>query len=167
MFNPIFIQRCFRDWLGFNESYSDCETPLTERVTKSDSGFYFSQFHTLLQTDNLRSVAPNFNAYNVNGWSGYSVYDVGTNYSENELVLDSSETLLFQSLQNGNLGNDLPVAPENSDFWKFVKYKPTFENWLYQERDKAVLQAVRKVFDKKQLGKYTKKTFQDQYIYRS
>ena len=148
MYNLSTLKTELTGWIGFRES-SDAGVDVIDSTLKTaTSGSYFDEFHPLLQTDVLYSIAPDFMSYNYPAWSNLTTYAAGARVSHSSKA--------WQSKQGANL-NKTPAA---GAWWELM-----FSAWLQERVNASVANLFNRLATEKKLAESTKSVFDNKQIF--
>lgn len=161
MFNSSTVLACFNgsnsSYIGWRNSDDPCEKALATKLTTSDSGSYFNEYHPLLTYKNIKSIAINDKGFKIGVW------DVATNYITGKYVeyeVDG-KTIYYKSLDDVNLGNQPDISPL---FWEEVDF---LSDWYERRTNESLDKLVHNVAINKQLRHKTKTILDDFKIYKN
>jgi len=147
---------CLKPLLGWRESEDPCTDSLFELSTEiqsSESGLFYNDVHPLLTIENIGYVAPNFQQYIANT----QPYNPTSTYAQEDRVNFNGD--LYESLVNGNTGNDPDVSPTE---WEQVLL---FSEWLDRGDEASILKFMHELINKKKIRKDTKSLLEDTKLY--
>lgn len=146
MYNIQGVISCFDTYQGFRDSEDPCIKNLLPQFTQSDSGTFFNDYHPLLSPSNLKSIAPNFEAYKIAEYDNLTAYAIGDRVK----VTTGDIVRFYDSLTAANTGNDPSSNPSD---WE---EKDLLGQWLKEKADHATNKMIQKLATIKSLNRQTK-----------
>jgi hypothetical protein len=147
MVNIATIKTALTGLIGFRNSADAIIAQIDADLTATSSGTYWDDVHSLLHTDNLYYVSPNFEAMN------YSAYSTPT-YNTGDKVISSS--IAWQSKVDNNQGN----TPAVGSYWETC-----FSAWLRDRSEASMAKLFNKLFANKKLSGSTKSLFENRMLF--
>lgn len=119
---------------GWRQNYNVSEFTLASSLTESETGQYYQEVHPLLTLENIKAIAPEFEALTLPPWL------IGTQYRANDRVVLS--TVLYRAKRD-NLGQD----PRTHT----LDWEPydAFSQWLEEKTKASIMTAIRSFWDAK------------------
>jgi hypothetical protein len=153
------IYTCLEQLVGYNQPVSDCPPALSDFLTASESGLYFTDFSPFARVDYLQDVSPNYllaqtanyNALQV--WNNTTTYPAGTNVRDD---LGQWEAVVTNINQKPSF---------ESAFWKFMRFEPTLNGYLAETRRKAAKTILHKLFEDKIARGMTKTLIEEKFMF--
>lgn len=139
MFNYSTVVTGLDGLIGFKNAKDPNIPNLDSGITASSSGLYFSDFHPLINTDNLEGIAVDYDGANYDIYSGTATYDIS------DYVIASD--IAWISKTAGNAGN----TPATGTYWK-----TSFSDWLLEKRNSSLNKLLARLSIHKKLSGNTK-----------
>ena len=146
MFRISTLKTDLTGWIGFRNSVDSDYAPIDSDLTASGSGMYFNDFHPLLTTEILESVAPQF--------TGYSTFSLTATYGLAERVI--SNDIAWQSKVAGNIGH----TPAAGAYWESM-----FSLWLRERVNASVANLFNRMATEKKINVSTKAIFENKQLF--
>ena len=143
MFNYSTVKTGLSGLIGFKNPRDPNIPNIDTGLTSSTSGRYFDGFHPMLTTDNLEKIAPDFDGF------GYDSYSGTATYSSGDYALSSN--IAWQSKTDANVGN----TPAVGTYWQ-----TGFSDWLDEAYDLSIDKIVSRLEVHKKLA-HAGKTYLD------
>lgn len=138
------LQTCVFGLVGFRQNQNPKYPALSPSLLVSSSELYFQDAHPLLTVENLDQALTNYDAYT------YDLYSGATPYAEGDKIRAGAGGLVYESIQDANLGNDPAASPL---FWVEV---PLFSQKLEAVVRAGINKIAAQVFQDKKLRGATK-----------
>jgi len=145
MFNKSTVKTGLFGLIGFRDTDDPDYKSLATALTASSSGMYYSDYHPLVNYENMYSIAPNYDGYNYSDYSATATYATGDFAKSLNLSYEAVTTVPTGQLPGDTLGT----------YWKLP-----VNDWLTQKVEASINKVVNNVFVNKKLNETTK-TFID------
>lgn len=138
--------------ISWRQTPNPAEMQLTGNlIATPTSGMYFNDFHPLLTSTGLKSIAPNFDLYTYNAWSALTAYVVGD-------IVTVSSIRYICILGHTN------HTPPNATYWEV--YTP-FSGWLREKTEAGIVQAIDTWLNTKFQNKTARNLLERNTLFRS
>ena len=135
---------------GWRQNYNTSDYTIAQSLTESSTSQYYQDVHPLLTLDNIKSIAPEFEAMT------YSEWDTSTQYYKNDRV--TLNDINYKALSD-NIGAD-PTTSTTT--WEVFD---AFSEWLENKTKAGILKAVRSFWDEKMSEKTLKNILESKPLY--
>lgn len=136
--------------IGWKQNYNTSTLSIADSLTSSSTGSYYQDYHPLLTLENIRSIAPDFEAITYNAWSELYYYTKGRKVTLNGV---NYRALIANE-------NDSPTS--GSGAWEVWD---AFSEWLEQKTNASLLKAIRTLWDKKMSEKRAKNVIESKSLF--
>lgn len=136
--------------IGWRQHYDTTSYQIDSELTESASNQYYQDFHPLATLDNLKAISPDFDKIIFPTWSSTETYSTGSK-------------ILYQDQNYIALAGSLNVIPGSSPtIWKTLDL---FSDWIKQETEALILQAVERLHSEKVAGKTALSVIENKYLF--
>lgn len=151
MLNPIPLQTCLAELVGFRNSLDQAMPQLKEGLLTSDSGMYVNDQHALITIENINSVIENTGTITLPiAWSASTAYVIGNRVS--------SGTTIYTAIQAGT-----NHALTDAAYWK--NNGNPISLYLQEKYDQGVVKLANAVFQQKNLNQNAKSILPETMLY--
>lgn len=128
------IQEKLLHLIGWEQNYDTTDLKISEALTKSESGLYFQQIHSLLTLQNMSCIAPDFK--NIS----FPEYDSEKEYNKGNVVS-------YQETQYKALQKSKRKQPDiESEYWVEINL---FSEWLESKTKASIQKAIARYCNEK------------------
>lgn len=135
---------------GWRQNYNTSEFTISDSLAVSSTGQYYQEIHPLLTLDNVKDIAPEFEAINEAAWVITTQYRVGdrVSYEDNDY-----------RAKVANLG----LIPEtNATEWERFD---AFSLWLEEKTQGSIVKAIRSFWDAKMSNRTAKNILESKPLF--
>jgi len=150
MYRPEEIKTGLFGLWGWRQNYNVSDFTIAPSLTTSETGQFYQEVHPLLTLDNIKSIAPEFEAI------VYPTWAAGTQYYIGDRVATGGTNY---RAKRDNLGADPASSP--SDWEPF----DAFSEWLENKTQASILKAIRSFWDEKMTEKTAKNILESKALF--
>lgn len=143
MVNNSLIKSCFKNLVGFNNSFDPEYPMLSDSLRESRSGWFIDQVHPLCSIDNIYNAAPNFKNFVFD----FREWNIG--------LFKKGDKVQYEGVNFRALADVIGDAPPVSDTEHWEVYNP-FSEWLENFLDASAINFANEFLTEKKLMMSTK-----------